>query len=145
MAAILTDDHNPQIRAAIDPTLDAGKLPDAVIGMTIYRDAADLDVKALVPDWETIVADTGTSAYIHLINALIYLTAAKIVPALPDLLGETWPDYAYKVQRPTLAEQARRLTALAMAAIGLATGTETASRLPTFFTIARGTRVSTGR
>ena len=110
---ILDDSSYPAIRAAIDLSLDSTALPDATIALPIFLDAADLEVKARDPLWATRMDDELT----QLTNAAIYLTAARIAPALPRLLGETFGDYRYQLQAVDMEARASALRSLADAAL----------------------------
>jgi hypothetical protein len=134
---ILTSTSYGAIRAAIDVTLDSEALPDAVIALPIYLDAADLEVKTRDPLWASRTGD----ALIQLTNAAIYLTAARLAPALPRLLGEDFGDYAYKLQGVDWDARALALRALADAALDsfLDVGDLISTR-PTRFTAATGRR-----
>ena len=98
------------IRAAIDLSLDTESLPDTVIALPIYMDAADLEVKTRDTAWASRTGDSLTL----LTNACVYLTAARLAPAMPRLLGETYADgYQYQMQAIDWEARARWLRAQA--------------------------------
>lgn len=109
MPTILQPSDYPAVRAAIDISLDSTLLPDATISLPIYLDAADLDVKRRDPEWATRTGDALT----HLTNAAIYLTAARLVPALPDLTRETFTDHEYVRQARNIEQMVADLEAKA--------------------------------
>lgn len=137
MTTLLTPTEYPSIRAALDLSLDSESLPDRVIELPIYLAAADLEVKTRDPDWATRTGD----ALIHLTNAAIYLTAARIAPAVPRLQGETFGDYRYQLQSVDWEARAAALDSMADAALDtiLDVGDMVSDR-PTRFALARGRR-----
>lgn len=139
MATLLTSTDYPTIRAAIDLSLDSTSksLPDATIALPIYLDAADLELKTRDPLWATRTGD----ALVQLKNAAIYLTASRIAPTIPRLVGEDFGNYAYKLQSVDWEARAAALRALAEEALNaiLDPGDATSDR-PTFFATARGYR-----
>lgn len=90
MALITVADY-PAVRAALDISLDAAAVPDAVIVLSIYHGAAELDVLARVPDAEGR-AEPDLS---RLRNAVIFLTAAKMARAVPAISAERTPTHEY--------------------------------------------------
>lgn len=84
MTALLTSADYPAIRAAIALSLSSSVLPDSAIALPIFLDAADLDLKARDPLWASRTGDS----LVQLTNAAIYLTAARIAPAMPRLISE---------------------------------------------------------
>src|SRR5215208_7000336 len=77
----LEDYLNPDaVRAAIDVSLTAARLPDALIQSDMYGKAAIAEVKKRVPGAESI---TDATQVLHLKNAINLLTAAYLVPAVP--------------------------------------------------------------
>lgn len=145
MAAILDSGSYPAIRAAIDVTLDTLVLPDATIEMPIFKDAADLAVKRLVPTWQAIVTAGASDALTHLKNAAIYTTAALLVAAIPNLTSETFPDYAYKLAAPTVEQRAALLRSRAADELAQVGGDVAGPELPTVFAAAYGYRVAPRR
>lgn len=138
MAPLLTASSYPAIRAAIDLALDSESLPDATIALPIFLDAADLVLKARDPQWATRTGDALT----HLTNAAIYLTAARIAPAMVRLLGETYSSgYRYQLAAVDWDARAAALNAAADGALDavLDVGNATSDR-PTRFALASGRR-----
>lgn len=110
---ILTSAAYPAVRAAIDLSLDTTTLPDSVIALSIYLDAADLEVKTRDPAWASRTGDALT----HLTNAAIYLTAARLAVAIPRVSGEDFGDYAIKIQAVDWEARARWLRSQAESAL----------------------------
>jgi hypothetical protein len=137
MAFLALDDY-ATIRAAIDISLSSAALPDSIISMSIYQGAAELGVLARDPLAATRI---GTDAQ-HIVNAVIYWTAALLVPAIPKLTREQF-DTEYTVNRAQMDPlvQARTLRGLADAELDavLAAGKTTPER-PTMFALAHGCR-----
>lgn len=78
---ILSTADFPQVRAAIDPLLGEDELPDDVIALPVYRGAAEADVLRRLPNAATFLGEDGDRVR----YAVIYLTAALLAPALPDV------------------------------------------------------------
>jgi hypothetical protein len=92
----LTAAEYPAIRAAIDISLDAGVLPDEVIGLPTYAGEADRWVLATNPAAATYTP--GSDQYGAAQSAAIFACAAMLVQAVPMLTGETWGQ-AYRYTR----------------------------------------------
>lgn len=134
---ILTSAEYPAIRAAIDTSLDSALLSDAVIGLSIYLGAADLEVKQRDPSWATRTGDELT----HLTNAAIYLTAARLVPVIPNIIAETFTDHDYRREKLDVAALVADLRAKAAEELAAITEpNDTTPSRPTMFTLARGRR-----
>jgi hypothetical protein len=102
---IIDTDSFPEIRAALDVTLEEERLPDAVIAMGAYLGEAEREVQARVPDWAT---RTGVEAE-ALRVAVVLLTAAKIAPAMPVITREDRLAFSYTRQAVDWAAHAARL------------------------------------
>lgn len=84
MPPILTDQDYREVRAALDVTLEEERLPDEVISMGAYQGAAERDVAARVPQWQTLDDDDRERVRV----ATILKTAARIAPAMPSITRE---------------------------------------------------------
>jgi len=84
MATFLAPGDYPSIRAALDISIDEVVLPDNVIGLSMYIDGADEEVKRRVPDY----ASKGSTDQQRMKNAAVYLCAARIAPSIPDIIRE---------------------------------------------------------
>lgn len=134
---ILTSADYPAIRAAIDTSLDTAALPDSTITLPIYLEAADLEVKRRDPNWASRIGDQATL----LKHAAIYLTAALLVPAVPQIKRETFADHEYDRQLMTAADLVASLRARASASLDALSETTTAIPLPPkLFGVGRGRR-----
>jgi len=135
--ALLSAADYPAIRAAIDVSLTARVLPDSVIGLPIYVDAAEAEVLARDP-----LAESRTGAALqHVTNAAVLLTAALLAPALPGYTAEDFSEYSYqrKTDWATRAAELRKRAEAELAAVLEPENPTTASK-PTMFTTAPGTR-----
>ncbi len=133
----LTSVHYPAIRAAIDVTLTAELVPDAVIALDVYVGAATRAVQARDPLWATRTGDDA----IRLTTAAILLTAAALAPAVPQIVSERWGDQTYQRQPADMHALAAALRARADAALATVLApSDAASDRPTMFTLASGRR-----
>ena len=107
---LLTVADYPAIRAALDTSLDADVLPDAVIALPIYHAAAEREVLARVPTVPTEEALEQQRL------AAIYLCAARLALALPQIESETTPDNA-AYRRKVVAPEALATTLQGYAAV----------------------------
>ncbi len=124
------------IRKAIDVSLDSSVLPDSVIELPIYRDAAEAEVIAADAD---ALTRSGSEA-VAICNAAIYLCAARLAMAVPQLQSERMgADYQYtrQIDYSKRATELRTLADRELATILLPT---TGQVKPTFFTVASGRR-----
>jgi hypothetical protein len=76
-----------EVRAAIDVSLDANTLPDSIINMAIYAGAALRFVVA-----RTLNSDEFAR------QALLFVTAANCMPAIPKIVSETIAGGSYSRQ-----------------------------------------------
>jgi len=136
MAIVQPTDYGA-VRAALDTSLDQAALPDATIGLPIFLDAADLEIKRRDPQWASRSGDAAT----HLKNAAISMTAALLAPAVPAVASERLGDYQYQRQAVDWTARAAELRQLAEQELNayLETSTTTPDR-PTMFAVASGTR-----
>jgi len=131
----------PAVRAAIDLSLDDTTLPDDVIGLPIYAGAAEVEIGRRVANYADVITAGGANAAL-LTNAAIWICAALLVPAVPNLTGERTPDsQQYSRQAFDPAAKVAQLRALADQAIGEVLGEDplTAAR-PVTFAVACGRR-----
>lgn len=136
--ALLDATHYSAIRAAIDPSLDEESLPGEIIALSIYMDAAVAEVVAKVPDAEDLEGED----LVHVQNAAILLTAARLATRVPNVTSETYVEgggYQRKdVDRVILAKDLRGQAQDELAMV-LQTGEVETSR-PSLFALASGTR-----
>lgn len=127
----------PAIRAALDVSLKALALPDAVIALPIYQGAAEAEVLARDP-----LAESRTGAALqHVVNAAICLAAAYIAPAMPALTAEQIGQYRYQreVDWPARAAELRARADAELAAV-LTPSTALRPAPPSMFAVASGRR-----
>lgn len=138
--SILSSSDYPTIRAAIDTSLDSTVLPDATIALPIFVTAAELEVVARDPQAASRTGDAAT----HIKNACIYLTAARLAPAVPQISGETTVGkHTYTRKLQDIDEQVANLRAMAESALAAAvdsTASPASPEVPTFFGRACGGR-----
>lgn len=135
--ALLSAADYPAIRAAIDVSLTARVLPDTIIGLPIYVDAAEAEILLRDP-----LAESRTGAALqHVTNAAVLLAAALLAAAMPAYTAETFSDYSYqrKTDWATRAAELRKRAEAELAAVLEPENPTTASK-PTMFTTAPGTR-----
>lgn len=134
---LLTSTDYPSIRAAIDISLTATDLPDATIALDIFIGAAMREVLSRDPEAESRTGDDLARVK----AAAVYLTAARLIVTLPQILRETDLDTTYQRQAVDVAARAAELRALAEAELNevLEPDDATADR-PTMFDTAHGYR-----
>lgn len=125
--AIVSGDY-PSIRGAIDISLDANSLPDAVIELEIYATAAEQWIAA-----ET--TETGSEAHLAAVLYCAYL----IAPQVPALIRERMAGGEYWQQPFDFVDLAGRLLQRAYQQLALAKALEVpdadTSLQPAMFTL----------
>jgi hypothetical protein len=111
MASLYSNALNAQIRAALDLTLDENALPNETIQMPIYGPSGELDTLAADPNAATYALDSAQ--WQRAVNAVVYFTAARLAPRLPQILRERLGDYEYQRQAWDGAAKAAELRGLA--------------------------------
>jgi hypothetical protein len=134
---ILTAADYQEIREQIDTSLDATTLPDATIGRDAYAGAAMREVISRDP-----LAETRTGADAARVRlAAIYLTAARLCPAVPALVRVTHQETTYQQVAPRFDKRAEELRGLAETELAAVTASgDTTPYRPTMFRTARGRR-----
>ena len=135
---ILTEAHYPAIRAALDVLLTKSQLPDSIIQMDIYQNAADQDVIELVPDAESKTGQDLT----HVQNAAVLFCAARLAGAVTRVTSQTITaqDVSYSRETFDPTEKAGELRRMAREELEkLGEGTAVRSR-PDMFVRATGSR-----
>ena len=82
---ILDSTHYPQIRTALDLSLDEMSLPDDVIEQDIYLGRAEMDVTTIYADAETFTGDN----LLRIKRAVILFTAAYLAPAVVQIVSSS--------------------------------------------------------
>lgn len=90
--AILSAADYPDVRRALDATLDARLLPDSVLDSPIYLGEAERRVIARLPG---AAALTGADAITTRV-ATVFILAALVAPVVPLITREQDKDYSYQ-------------------------------------------------
>jgi hypothetical protein len=115
MPDILSTADFAQVRARCDLSLDAVSLPDEKIGQDTFVGVAEAEVKRLDPDWEAHLADDTKADAV--VRAAVCLTAAEILPSLPNLTANRFADESHTWEPWKPAERVAELRAKAIAAL----------------------------
>lgn len=137
--AILSGTDYPAIRAAIDVSITPNDLKDAVIGLDIYVGAAERELLDRVAD---AASKTGDDLK-RVKAALVYLTAARLCPAVVRITSQSMTARDLSWSRETFdpEERAADLRAKAEREIAeLLTPEEATIARPTMFMVAPGRR-----
>lgn len=106
---ILSAINYPTIRAVLRADLSSDDLPDATIDLFIG--SADREVTRLVPAW----ADATGADLESLTDAAIYLTAERIVMAIPTVMKISGYGFSEEVSDTSPTARAAQLRAMAYA------------------------------
>jgi hypothetical protein len=143
---ILSEAEYPAVRAAIDVSLTEAQLPNEIIGLSIYQDAAIRDVYnayAAAGSSDDPADETDEDNIARITRAAVYYCAARLCPAVVRItsLNVTTRDLSYSRQTFDPEKRAAELVALAEAELAeiLQPSEETPYR-PTMFTTASGMR-----
>lgn len=137
MALISGPDYD-MVRKAIDVSLTAATVPDAVIALPIYQGAAERAVISVVPTAQAIVDANGPDA-LRIKAATSLLVAALLVDRIPHVVRESLIGNSIEVQRIDLSALESSLRRQAADELAVITG-DAALTLPVQFTVARGNR-----
>lgn len=138
--ALITIADYATVRAAIDVSLDAAALPDAVISLDLYAGAAQRAVRARDPQAESRTGDD--LARVKLAAAL--WCAGLLAPALPAISRETHGNDSYQRLTRDPALLGAELISRAEAEIAAVLGSGTGSRPPRPAAVIRPARFTTG-
>lgn len=132
-----------EVRAALDVSLTADRLPDASIQMRIYAGAALSEALRSYPDAVTALdhCDVPESGTVR--SAVVLLTAALIAPAVPQIAqSRNEEGLSIQMAKVDWDKRAEELKARAGALLaGLAEDNGgTTNALPSMFGLARGRR-----
>lgn len=133
---LLTSSDYPAIRAAIDISLDPEVLPDSIIDHPIYAPWADAEVCRRDPAW----AGRDAAGQQKLVNAAIFLTAAVLAPAIPQVIQEQTTEHSYSRRSVDWSRLADELRARAEQEIAAVVETSAAIDRPTMFSVGTGRR-----
>lgn len=109
MPVILTDESYPEVRAALDVTLEADRLPDSVIAMGPYQGDAEREAAAAVPGWASLTGDQAERFRV----AVVLKTAARIAPAMPAITREDRLAFSFSQAAVNWVDRAAQLNARA--------------------------------
>lgn len=137
--AILKSGDYPAIRAVIDVKLTGSDLPDETIGQDVFIGRAEAELLARVPD----AASKTDNDLKHVTRALIYLTAALIVPSVVRITSMSASTLSTSYSRATFDPDDRvaELRGRAESEINaLETPEDTTPGMPVMFTSVSGVR-----
>lgn len=137
--AILEVGDYPAVRSALLIGLDAKTLPDATIGLDIFIGRAERELRATLPDLDTLLADEDESP--RVLAAAVYLAAAAIAPSMASILEKRAQEIGLRYASIDWALRESQLRANAAAELdallpNAAAGTER----PRMFGVAAGRR-----
>ena len=92
---ILTPDGYAAVRSAVDISVDANLVPDAVLESAAFGPAAEAEVLAREAEVLHSAIDPVKQAA-HREQAVIFLTAARLAQALPFVVEQTLGDSSYR-------------------------------------------------
>lgn len=138
--ALLTTADYPAIRAAIDISLDAAALPDAIIGLDLYAGAAQRAVRVRDPQAES---RTGEQRAVITLAAVLWC-AGLLAPALPAISRETHGNDTYQRLTRDPALLGAELITRAETEIASVVGAGSPSRAPRPAAVIRPARFTTG-
>ena len=114
MPFLSTSGDYAMVRAAIDLSVTASVLPDATIQLDIFQGAAEAELLGRYPD----IADAEGADLVVAKRAAAYLTAARILPRLPNITSEDLGDQNYNREPIDIEARVKELRALAWQAAG---------------------------
>lgn len=125
------------IRAVIDNALTENELPDTQIEQPVFLTAAEREVLQIIPT----AADKTGDDLTRIQTAVIYLTAARIVPTLPPIVGSNMDAASYGRRQADVNMTVADLRAKAAAELALVLDSaDETPGMPTVFTVGSGTR-----
>lgn len=134
---LFTADLYNRVRAALDTSLDEAGLPNDVIDETIYGPAAADEVLSRDPLALTYTDDQKRR---RVENAVAFLTAARLCPALPNLTSFQEGDLRFQFKEADLAAKAADLRGKAASELALNLTTSGQVAPPNHFWLAAGRR-----
>lgn len=137
MAGLLTAGLYEQVRGCLDTSLDEAGLPNEVIDQIQFSYAAADEVLARDPNAATYTDDQKLR---RVYNAVAYLTAARICPALPNMTQFQEGDLRYSLKEFDPAAKAAQLRGMAASEMALNLTPTGAVSPPNHFWLASGTR-----
>jgi hypothetical protein len=137
--ALLTDPADYiAVRAAMDLSLKEPNVPDSIIQLDIFQGAAEREVLARDPEAESREDDELARVK----AAAVYLTAALLLPAVPQLLRERLGDQTYERLQLDVAARVAALRKMAFRELGVVSDPVNVNTIasPHFFGVLHGDR-----
>lgn len=98
----------PAMRAALDVTLDATRLPDSTIASAPYHPAAEAEAARRLGTYAAAAASPVQPAATR---AVVLLTAARLLPALPNVTQRRLLDTSFTFAPQAIKERVAALRA----------------------------------
>jgi hypothetical protein len=136
MPLVLATSQYPDVRRAVNPTLDDVAIPDSIIASEVYSGRAARYVEAAVTN---AAGRTGAEAT-AVQRAIMYKTAANIAEMMPEIKQSKLPDQEAIFDTYTRTERARLLNQIVEQEIATLNSARRTLVRPTFFTLATGSR-----
>ncbi len=105
--ALLSVNDYPDVRRALDATLDERLLPSSVIGSPIYLGEAERKVIARLPGAAALTGAEASTVRV----ATIFTLAALVAPVVPLITREQDKDYSYNRAEVDWSARASQLLA----------------------------------
>jgi len=135
---LLNDADYPAVRATLLLGITSEMLPNDVIALPIFQQAAEAEVLRCDP---TAASRTGAEAE-AIGRATIYLTAALIAPSVPNLIEHEEDRVRVKMEAVDWQVKARELKDMATAELNnLLNPSNLTAQMPVMFTLAEGKRL----
>lgn len=136
MPVVLQSSQYPDVRRAVNPTLDDVAIPDAVIASEVYAGRAARYIERAVVN---AAGRTGAEAT-AVQRATMYKTAALLAEMMPEIKQSKLPDQEAIFDTYSRKERALALNKIVDEEVGLLNSVRATLVRPTFFTLATGTR-----
>lgn len=122
MPSLLTPDFYQSVRKALDVSITEASLSDEIIDLPIYAGAAHQSVVTALPTVESLDPLAEPAKWSAAQAAFAYLTAARIAPALPQIVQQQVGDFRISREKWDAEAAVKRLNSLAGAALVTVTG-----------------------
>ena len=130
------------VRAAMDLSLKPANVPDVIIQLDIFQGVAERQVLERDPD----AADRVGDELLRVKTATVYLTAALMLPVVPQLVRERLGDQTYERLQMDVPARVAALRKLAYQELGDGTDVIDVTKVvsPHFFGLLHGDRGKLG-
>lgn len=135
MPLVLSPSLYPDVRRAVNPSLDDVAIPDSVIASEPFSKRAARYVERAVVNAEARVGEEAASVQ----RAILYKTAANLAEMLPELKQTKLPDQEAIFDTYSRKERAALLNKIVEEEIVALNSSRKALVRPTLFTLATGT------